>query len=169
MNREFKPKLKAFMRDYQSPYRYSSANLNNRSVEVHQTSVEQHFALAPDAIEEHVVEETRADKPRNFRSRIPKVSGASPKAKHSPQRPGEETPKQSRSLSAKHLVNRKTAPPARRSPYRQTIDSRLKLARKGHSVEPFEDEGQCNVTLNIELPHNRLTEFGAPNLNRSID
>lgn len=101
MNRAFKPKLKAFMRDYQSPYRYSSANANNRSVDVigHQTSVEQHFDLAPEIVAERTVEETRPSKPRSFHSKIPKVSAASPKAKHTSH--GAETPKQSRSFSAK--------------------------------------------------------------------
>lgn len=57
MNREFKPKLKAFMRDYQSPYRYSSTtNANNRSVELMQNSVEQHFALAPEVVAEQAEE-----------------------------------------------------------------------------------------------------------------
>ena len=80
MNKEFRPKLKAFMRDYQSPYRYSN-NAHNRSVEMHQTSVEQHFDLAPEVVADRTIDDTRPSKPRNFRSKIPKVSGVSPKAR----------------------------------------------------------------------------------------
>ena len=43
------------------------------------------------------------------------------------------------------------------------------VTRKGHSVEPFGANEQSNVTLNIELPNNRLTDFTNPHINKSTD
>lgn len=65
-------------------------------------------------------------------------------------------------MSAKDLARKAGKPNymrPTRSPHRRAFDSTLALkpARMGHSVAVAEAE-KCNVTVNIELPHNRLTE-----------